>query len=62
MRTYQFGILVGVLLALTAIFGGFGGLVLAVVLGAIGGVVGAHFGGDIDVRRAFDSVNSRGRG
>ena len=43
------GILVGVLLALVAVVGGAGGFLLAVLLGAVGWVVGAQLEGRVDL-------------
>ncbi|GMA23221.1 hypothetical protein GCM10025864_09800 [Luteimicrobium album] len=53
------GLFVGLLLAVAATTGGFAGFLLAVVLGAIGLVVGAVLDGRVDLG-AF--VNGRRRG
>lgn len=53
------GVLVGLLLALAATTGGFGGLVLAVALGAVGLLVGLQVQGTIDLRAIVRS-GSRG--
>ncbi len=53
------GMIAGLLLAIAAITGGFGGFVLALVLGAIGVLAGLQRDGVIDVR---DVVRSRNRG
>ena len=49
MSTSVAGIVIGVLLALVAVVGGAGGFVLAVVLGALGWVVGAQVEGRVDL-------------
>ncbi|MEJ5868421.1 DUF2273 domain-containing protein [Pseudokineococcus sp. 5B2Z-1] len=53
------GLLVGLLLALVAALGGFGYFLLAVVLGAVGWVVGAAVDGRLDLGAL---VRGRGRG
>ncbi|GAA2023034.1 DUF2273 domain-containing protein [Pseudokineococcus marinus] len=53
------GLLVGLLLALVAALGGFGYFLLAVVLGAVGWVVGAAVDGKLDLAAV---VRGRGRG
>ncbi|MBM7366140.1 hypothetical protein [Gordonia hydrophobica] len=53
------GVLVGLLLALAATTGGFGGFLLAVGLGAVGLLVGLQLQGTIDVRALVRS-GSRG--
>ncbi|WKD60330.1 hypothetical protein CCICO_01380 [Corynebacterium ciconiae DSM 44920] len=62
MSKFELGIVIGLALAFAGILGGWGGFFLALALGALGGVLGSHFSGEIDLRRAFDSVNNRGRG
>ncbi|WP_026918074.1 hypothetical protein [Gordonia shandongensis] len=58
-KTAMIGLLTGLLLALAATTGGFGGFVLAVVLGAVGLLVGLQADGTIDVRAI---VRNRNRG
>ncbi|WP_018180708.1 DUF2273 domain-containing protein [Jongsikchunia kroppenstedtii] len=53
------GLVVGLLLAIAATTGGFGGFLLAVVLGAIGLAIGAQRDGLIDLSAFF---RRRGRG
>jgi len=53
------GLIAGLLLAIATTTGGFGGLVLAVVLGAVGLLAGLQADGTIDLRAV---VRSRGRG
>jgi uncharacterized membrane protein len=53
------GLFAGLLLAIAATTGGFWGLIVALVLGAIGTVVGLHRDGVIDLGAV---VRSRGRG
>jgi uncharacterized membrane protein YeaQ/YmgE (transglycosylase-associated protein family) len=49
MPTPLIGLLVGVLLAIAAITGGFGGFLLAVVLGAVGYLVAGQLSGKLDL-------------
>lgn len=53
------GALAGLLLAIAGITGGFGGFVLAVIIGAIGWLVGAQLEGKVDV---VSLISQRGRG
>ena len=53
------GVTAGVVLALTALVFGFWGFLLVVVLGTVGGVVGAAVSGRIDVRAAVDAARGR---
>lgn len=53
------GVTAGVVLALTALVFGFWGFLLVVVLGTIGGFVGAALSGRIDVRAAVDAARGR---
>lgn len=48
MTTSTLGVIAGLLLALAATTGGFTGFLLALVLGAVGYVLGAWRDGDID--------------
>jgi len=48
MTTSTIGVVAGLLLALAATTGGFTGFLLALVLGAVGYVLGAWRDGDID--------------
>ncbi len=53
------GVIGGLLLALATILGGVAWLVLAVVFAAVGGAVGAHLDGSIDLTAV---TRGRGRG
>lgn len=59
MTTATAGMLAGVLLGVAAAAGGFSGFLLALVLGAIGYVVGGHRDGEFD---ATAWLQSRRRG
>lgn len=50
MSTSTVGLLVGLLLTVVIVSGGFTGLLLAIVLGAGGFVVGGQLTGELDVR------------
>lgn len=49
MDLTRIGLIAGLLLAIAAIAGGFGGFLLALVLGTIGAVIGAQLDGRIDL-------------
>ena len=53
------GLFAGLLLAIAATIGGFGGFLLALVLGAVGLAVGALLEGKLDLSQL---TNGRGRG
>ena len=55
------GVLLGFLLAVGALWGGITGFLVVAVLCSVGGVVGAHLEGLIDLRAVFSSGH-RGRG
>ncbi|MDK6259894.1 MULTISPECIES: hypothetical protein [Corynebacterium] len=55
------GVAFGLAVALAAILGGLSGFVCALLFGALGGVVGAHFEGLIDLRNITDAFRT-GRG
>ncbi|MFB9377590.1 DUF2273 domain-containing protein [Kineococcus gynurae] len=59
MSTSLAGLFVGLLLTVIAAIGGFGWLVLGLLLGAVGYAVGAHLEGRIDLRNLVPG-NSRG--
>ncbi len=59
MTTATAGMLAGVLLGVAAAAGGLTGFLLALVLGAIGYVIGGHRDGEFDVSTWF---RGRGRG
>ncbi|WP_291473520.1 hypothetical protein [Corynebacterium sp.] len=56
-----FGVLVGFLLAVGALWAGITGFLVVAVLCGVGGIVGAHLEGLIDLRAVFSSGH-RGRG
>lgn len=62
MTSLRFGILLGIVLAFATLLFGLTGFFTVLIFGAIGGVIAAHFSGEIDLRRAFESVSQRGRG
>jgi len=49
MTTSTLGLIAGLLLAIAVTIGGFGGFLLALVLGAVGYIVGGQLDGEIDV-------------
>ena len=55
------GAAAGVALAFAALAFGFWGFLLVLVLGAIGGVVGAALTGQLDVRAALDAARGSSR-
>ncbi|WP_182349536.1 DUF2273 domain-containing protein [Tomitella gaofuii] len=57
MKLSTIGLIAGLLLAIAAATGGWWAFLLAIVLGALGGIIGAHFDGDVDL-----SAITRGRG
>lgn len=59
MTTATAGLLAGLLLGVAAAAGGFTGFLLALVLGAIGYIVGGHRDGEFD---AVSLIRGRGRG
>lgn len=59
MSITLYGVIVGILLTLAWTTGGFSFFLVAILLGAIGGLIGAQIEGKIDVRAMF---TNRGRG
>ena len=59
MNNATLGLFVGLLLAIAGAAGGFGGFLLAVILGAVGLALGAHRDGTLDLGAL---ARSRGRG
>ena len=49
MQMSMMGLLAGLLLAIVAVIGGLTGFLLAIVLGGIGYVIGAHFDGQFNL-------------
>lgn len=60
MDYVKFGVYAGLLITIATAIGGFGMFVLGVFLAAIGGLVGAHFDGLVDLSAVFES-SRRGR-
>ena len=58
----QIGLIAGLLLAIAGIVGGFGGFVLALILGAIGLAVGRWLDGDLDLSELSERSGLSGRG
>ncbi len=48
MTTSTLGLLAGILLGIAAAAGGFGGFLIALVLGVLGYLLGAHRDGELD--------------
>ena len=59
MSNAVLGLFIGLLLAIAGVTGGFGGFLLALVLGAIGLAVGLQLDGKVDLGAL---LRSRGRG
>lgn len=57
----QWGIAIGVIVALATVLGGLAGFLLTLFFGGLGGVIGAHLDGLIDLRSIL-SRGTRGRG
>lgn len=53
MTTSTIGLLAGLLLGIAAATGGFGGFLIALVLGVVGYLVGGHYDGELDLNKAF---------
>ncbi|MEO3938955.1 hypothetical protein V3N99_19705 [Dermatophilaceae bacterium Soc4.6] len=51
MTTSTIGLLAGLLLGIAAAVGGFGGFLIALVLGVIGYLVGGHYDGELDLSK-----------
>jgi len=48
MTTSSIGLLAGLLLGIAAAVGGFGGFLIALVLGVVGYAIGGHYDGEVD--------------
>ncbi len=59
MTTSTLGLLAGILLGIAAAVGGFGGFLIALVLGVLGYLLGAHRDGELDLGAL---VRGRNRG
>lgn len=53
MTTSTVGLLAGLLLGIAAAVGGFGGFLIALVLGVIGYLVGGHYDGELDLSKVL---------
>lgn len=56
------GLLAGLLLGIAGVVGGFGGFVVALVIGAIGLAVGRWLDGDLDLAELSERSGLSGRG
>ncbi|MBV7294599.1 DUF2273 domain-containing protein [Corynebacterium sp. TAE3-ERU12] len=56
------GMIVGLLLTLITVTGGFDAFILGIALAAIGAIIGAHMDGMIDLRSVLGSRGGNGRG
>lgn len=56
------GAIIGVVLAFALIFGGWLGFFITLLLGGIGGLIGAQLDGRIDVAAILSATSGRGRG
>ena len=63
MNNYTYiGVALGIILAIAIITNAWSLLFLAIVLGAVGGVIGAHFDGGINLAEIWNNVIGKGRG
>jgi len=53
VTTSTIGLLAGLLLGIAAATGGFGGFLIALVLGIVGYLVGGHYDGELDLSKVF---------
>ena len=53
MTTSTVGLLAGLLLGIAAAVGGFGGFLIALVLGVIGYLVGGHYDGELHLSKVL---------
>ncbi len=53
MTTSTIGLLAGLLLGIAAATGGFGGFLIALVLGVVGYLIGGHYDGELDLSKVF---------
>jgi uncharacterized membrane protein len=61
MRASALGLLTGLIAGLALAFGGFGELVVVLILGAIGLGIGKVIDGDLDITRYVGGDRRRGR-
>lgn len=57
-----FGVVIGIVIAFALLLKGLGGLLVVLLLAAIGGLVGAHLEGRIDLRNLPEYIGRSGRG
>ena len=63
MNNYTYiGVALGIILAIAIITNAWSLLFLAVILGAVGGVIGSHFDGRINLGEIWNNVVGKGRG
>lgn len=63
MQNYTYiGVALGILLAIAILTNAWSLLILAIVLGAVGGVIGAHFDGRINLGEIWNNIVGKGRG
>lgn len=59
MKHTRTGVILGLALAFAGILGGWAGFLLALVLGGLGGVIGAHLDGRLDLGALSRAVRGR---
>lgn len=59
MKHTRTGVILGMALAFAGILGGWAGFLLALVLGGLGGVIGAHLDGRLDLEALSRAVRGR---
>lgn len=62
LNNTQIGLLAGLLLAIAGVVGGFGGFVVALVLGAVGLLAGRWLDGGLDLTELSERSGLTGRG
>ncbi|AHI19133.1 MAG: hypothetical protein ACTIA3_09300 [Corynebacterium casei] len=63
MKNYTYiGVALGIILAIAIMTNAWPLFFLAVILGAVGGVIGAHFDGRINLGEIWNNVVGKGRG
>ncbi len=63
MKNYTtLGALIGAALAIAIVLGNWAMVLLIIVLGGIGGLIGAHFDGRINLVEIWNSVIGKGQG
>lgn len=54
MSTSTIGLIAGLLLGIATAAGGFGGFLIALVLGVVGYLVGGHYDGELDLSKVLN--------